>query len=181
MQYRCMFSGSGGQGSALLAKLVCLSAIKQGQKVLMTQTYGIEQRGGDSTAYVIVDEGAIGSPIVEGDADIAIALSPSTYEQCVAGVRPGGRVFYNASLITEERERDEIVQIPVPASDRAVTAGSVKCANIVMLGAMAATTGLFSDEVVLAVLNETIGTDKPALKQMNGEAFKAGFEAVGKE
>ncbi len=75
MQYRCMFSGSGGQGSALLAKLVCLSAIKQGgRRVVMTQTYGIEQRGGgDSTAYVIVDDGPIGSPIVEGDADICVA------------------------------------------------------------------------------------------------------------
>ena len=50
MLTKCMFSGSGGQGSALMAKLVCLASIKEGLKVVMTQTYGIEQRGGDSTA-----------------------------------------------------------------------------------------------------------------------------------
>ena len=38
MLTKCMFSGSGGQGSALMAKLVCLASIKEGLKVVMTQT-----------------------------------------------------------------------------------------------------------------------------------------------
>ena len=75
MLHKCMFSGSGGQGSALMAKMVCLGAIKENLKVVMTQTYGIEQRGGDSTAFVIVSDEPIGSPIVENDADIAVAQS----------------------------------------------------------------------------------------------------------
>ena len=50
MLVKCMFSGSGGQGSALMAKLVCEGAMRENLKVVMTQTYGIEQRGGDSTA-----------------------------------------------------------------------------------------------------------------------------------
>jgi 2-oxoglutarate ferredoxin oxidoreductase subunit gamma len=28
-----------------MAKMICLGAIKEGLKVVMTQTYGIEQRG----------------------------------------------------------------------------------------------------------------------------------------
>ena len=50
MLVKCMFSGSGGQGSALMAKLVCEGAMRENLKVVMTQTYGIEQRGGDSTS-----------------------------------------------------------------------------------------------------------------------------------
>ena len=41
MLVKCMFSGSGGQGSALMAKLVCEGAMRANLKVVMTQTYGI--------------------------------------------------------------------------------------------------------------------------------------------
>ena len=58
MLTKCMFSGSGGQGSALMAKLVCLAAIREGLKVVMTQTYGIEQRGG-TEIKVSLDDGGI--------------------------------------------------------------------------------------------------------------------------
>jgi 2-oxoglutarate ferredoxin oxidoreductase subunit gamma len=57
-----------------MAKLLCLGAIRRGYKVVMTQTYGIEQRGGDSTGYVVPSDRPIGNPIVENDADIAVAL-----------------------------------------------------------------------------------------------------------
>ena len=99
MLVKCMFSGSGGQGSALMAKLVCEGAMRENLKVVMTQTYGIEQRGGDSTAFIIISDEAIGSPIVENDATIAVALSQSIYEQCLHGVAPGGMLFTNASLV----------------------------------------------------------------------------------
>ena len=93
MLVKCMFSGSGGQGSALMAKLVCEGAMRENLKVVMTQTYGIEQRGGDSTAFIIISDEAIGSPIVENDATIAVALSQSIYEQCLHGVAPGGNLY----------------------------------------------------------------------------------------
>ena len=104
MLVKCMFSGSGGQGSALMAKLVCEGAMRENLKVVMTQTYGIEQRGGDSTAFIIISDEAIGSPIVENDATIAVALSQSIYEQCLHGVAPGGMLFTNASLVGEIKD-----------------------------------------------------------------------------
>lgn len=73
MLVKCMFSGSGGQGSALMAKLVCQGAMEENLKVVMTQSYGIEQRGGDSTANIIISDELIGSPIVENDATVAVA------------------------------------------------------------------------------------------------------------
>lgn len=71
-----------------MAKMTCHGAIREGKKVVMTQTYGIEQRGGDSTAYVIISDEQIGSPIVENDANVVCALSQSTYELCYEGVAP---------------------------------------------------------------------------------------------
>lgn len=177
MLTKCMFSGSGGQGSALMAKLVCLAAIKEGLKVVMTQTYGIEQRGGDSTAYVIVSDEAIGSPIVEKDATIAVALSKSIYDLCFEGTAPGGTLFCNSSLVESPRTAEGFTQIALPVSDMAMDAGSVRSANMVMLGAVLRKSGLLRLESVEEALKEVMGAKKPALLEMNLKALRAGYDA----
>lgn len=130
MLVKCMFSGSGGQGSALMAKLVCEGAMRENLKVVMTQTYGIEQRGGDSTAFIIISDEVIGSPIVENDATIAVALSQSIYEQCLHGVAPGGMLFTNASLVENPGTAEGFTQILLPVSEIAVEVGSVRSVNM---------------------------------------------------
>ena len=175
MLVKCMFSGSGGQGSALMAKLVCEGAMRENLKVVMTQTYGIEQRGGDSTAFIIISDEAIGSPIVENDATIAVALS-----QCLHGVAPGGMLFTNASLVENPGTAEGFTQILLPVSEIAVEVGSVRSVNMVMLGAVIAKTELLKRETIMAVLEETMGRKKPELLEFNIKAFNAGYEAAGK-
>ncbi len=177
MLSKCMFSGSGGQGSALVAKLVCLSAIREGLRVVMTQTYGIEQRGGDSTAYVIVSDEPIGSPIVEKDATIAVALSKSIYALCFEGTAPGGMLFTNTSLVEEPREARDFTQVCLPVSDMAQEQGSVRAANMVILGAVLARTHLVGLDTVEQVMAETMTGKKAALLAMNLKALRAGYQA----
>lgn len=181
MLYKCMFSGSGGQGSALMAKMTCHGAIREGKKVVMTQTYGIEQRGGDSTAYVIISDEQIGSPIVENDANVVCALSQSTYELCYEGVAPGGLLFCNTSIVKEPKESDKFRQIFLPVSDMAVEIGSIRSANMVMLGAMIHVTGMLRRETIEQVLAEDLGKKKPALLDANIKALQAGWDAAPKE
>ncbi|MDO5536349.1 MAG: 2-oxoacid:acceptor oxidoreductase family protein [Desulfovibrionaceae bacterium] len=178
MLVKCMFSGSGGQGSALMAKLVCQGAMKENLKVVMTQTYGIEQRGGDSTANIIISDEPIGSPIVENDATVAVALSNSIYSQCFHGVAPGGQLFTNSSLVEKPGTAEGFEQILVPASEMAVEAGSVRCVNMVMLGAVIARTGMLKRDTITSVLEDTMGKKKPELLELNLKAFNAGYEAA---
>jgi len=178
MQWKCVFSGSGGQGSALLAKLTCQAGIADQLKVVMTQTYGIEQRGGDSTAFVIVSDAPIGNPLVEADADLGIALSPSTYDMCLASMGSGGRLYYNSSLIKEEKPVPGLTQVPLPASEMAVEAGgSPRGLNLVLLGAAVSGTKFLKAESVEEALKESIGAKKPALLESNLASFKAGLAA----
>lgn len=178
MQFKCVFSGSGGQGSALIAKLVCQAGIADNLKVLMTQTYGIEQRGGDSTAFVIISDSAIGNPLVEGDANLGIALSPSTYDLCLTHMKPGGRLFYNSSLISE-KPTDGLRQTAVSASELAISAGgSSRGLNLVMLGAAIAGTGFLQKETVEKILTASLGHKKPELLESNLASFKAGLEVL---
>lgn len=164
-----------------MAKMVCLGAIKENMKVVMTQTYGIEQRGGDSTAYVIVSDKPIGSPIVENDATIAVALSQSIYANCFEGVVPDGVLFTNSSMVKTPEDAKGFKQFFLPVSDTAVELGTVRCANMVMLGAVLAGTGLLKLETVEEVVKETLGTKKPQLVNLNIEALRTGYAAMKKE
>ncbi len=181
MLYKCMFSGSGGQGAALMAKMICLGGIKENLKVVMTQTYGIEQRGGDSTAYVIVSDKAIGSPIVENDANLAVALSQSIYMNCFMGVIPGGVLFTNSSMVETPENSRIFKQVFLPVSDMAVQIGTIRCVNMVMLGAVLAGTHLLRLDTVEEVVRETFGGKKRQLVDLNIEALRAGYAAMDKE
>lgn len=176
MLTKCMFSGSGGQGSALMAKMVCQGAIKENLNVVMTQSYGIEQRGGDSTANVIISDEGIGSPIVENDATIGVALSQSIYEQCFHGMATDGILFTNSSLVEKPLAETNFKQILVPVSEMAVSVGSVRYVNMVMLGVILAKAPFLKNESILAVLKETIGKKKPELLDVNLKAFNLGYE-----
>ena len=180
MLFKCMFSGSGGQGSALMAKMVCEGAMAENLRVVMTQTYGIEQRGGDSTAFVIIADEPIGSPIVENDANVAVGLSQSTYQNCFEGTAQGGTLFCNTSLVEKPGQEQGFTQIKLPVSDMAVECGSVKCANMVMLGAVIQKTGMLKKETVETVIREQLGHKKPELAELNLKAFQTGYEAAAK-
>lgn len=180
MLFKCMFSGSGGQGSALMAKMVCKGAMKENLRVVMTQTYGIEQRGGDSTAFVIISDEPIGSPIVEQDANVAVGLSPTTYQGCYEGTCEGGTLFCNTSLIENPGKEKGFSLVKLPVSDMAVELGSVRSANMVMLGAVIAKTGMLKKQTVEEIITKVIGAKKPALVDMNVKAFQAGYDAVAK-
>ena len=181
MRNKCAFAGSGGQGAALMAKLVCLAGIKENKQVVMTQTYGIEQRGGDSTGYVIVSDETIGNPIVEDDADIAVAMSDSIYQSTLEAVRDGGTLFVNSSLVREKLDRPGVKQLHVPVSEMAQDMGNVRVANIIMLGAVVEATGMLGSDTVKTTLTETLGKKKAALVKVNMEALDKGIEAAKRE
>jgi 2-oxoglutarate ferredoxin oxidoreductase subunit gamma len=181
MRYKCAFSGSGGQGAALMAKLTCLAGIKENKQVVMTQTYGIEQRGGDSTGYVIISDESIGNPIVESDADVAVAMSESIYQSTLETVRPGGILFINSSLIKKQLTRPEVRQVHIPVSEIAQEMGNVRVANIIMLGAVMKITGMLKTDSVVEALTDTLGKKKAALLEINIVALSKGVEAAMKE
>ncbi len=181
MKYKCAFSGSGGQGAALMAKLVCLAGIKDNKQVIMTQTYGIEQRGGDSTGFVILSDERIGNPIVESDADVAVAMSESIYQNALEGMKPGGTLFVNSSLVEKQLTRPEVTQIHLPVSEMAQEMGNVKVANIIMLGAVVKATGMLTADSVSAALTDMLGKKKADQLQVNLAALDKGIAAAEKE
>lgn len=181
MRNKCAFSGSGGQGAALMAKLTCLAGIAEKKQVVMTQTYGVEQRGGDSTGFVILSDEPIGNPIVESDADIAVAMSESIYQSTLDGVREGGTLFVNSSMVKHPATKPGVNQVFLPVSEMAQDMGNVRVANIIMLGAVAKATGMLGTEAITGAIKEFLGKKKAALLDINLQALNTGIEAAEKE
>ena len=146
----------------------------------MTQTYGIEQRGGDSTAFIIISDEVIGSPIVENDATIAVALSQSIYEQCLHGAPPAACCFYQRLAGGESARPKASRRSFCPSPKSPWKWDRYAASNMVMLGAVIAKTKLLKRETIMAVLEETMGRKKPELLEFNIKAFNAGYEAAGK-
>ena len=164
-----------------MAKLVCLAGIKDNKQVVMTQTYGIEQRGGDSTGFVVLSDEPIGNPIVESDADVGVAMSESIYQSALEGMKPGGTLFVNSSMVEKQLTRPEVKQIRLPVSEMAQEMGNTRVANIIMLGMVIKATGMLSAKSVTAALEDSMGKKKAALLEVNITALNKGIEAADKE
>lgn len=109
---------------------------------------------------------------------MAVGLSQTTYQSCFEGTAPGGMLFCNTSLVEKPGKEQNFTQIKIPVSDMAVTCGSVKSANMVMLGAVIAKTQMLKKETVENVIQHKMGTKNPELAELNLKAFRAGFDAA---
>ena len=114
---KVMISGHGGQGVLDLGNFIAYQALKDGDHVVFTPTYGPESRGGKVRCWVTTAEGEIDSPIAEVLDILLIMNKPSM--DFVPQLRPGGLLLYNISIIDREVERDDITAIPVPCSELA--------------------------------------------------------------
>ena len=57
-----LWTGIGGQGGQLAAKILALAAIREGREVMSLGTYGGTMRGGNTAATVVIADGPISSP-----------------------------------------------------------------------------------------------------------------------
>jgi len=118
---KVMISGHGGQGVLDLGNFIAYQAVKDGEHVVFTPTYGPETRGGKVRCWVTTSEGDIDSPIAE-ELDILLILNKPSMD-FVPQLRPGGLLLYNISIIDRPVDRDDITAIPIPCTDLAADLG----------------------------------------------------------
>jgi 2-oxoglutarate ferredoxin oxidoreductase subunit gamma len=114
---KVMISGHGGQGVLDLGNFIAYQALKGGEHVVYTPTYGPESRGGKVRCWVTTSQKEIDSPIAEVLDVLFILNKPSM--DFVPQLRPNGLLFYNKSIIDRDVERDDIEVISIPGTDLA--------------------------------------------------------------
>jgi len=175
--------GVGGQGTLLAAKVLGEYATLRGDEVKLSEVHGMSQRGGSVVTHVRYGK-QIHTPVIwEGGADVVLAFEPLEALRYAHFLAEGGRVLTNqtplppmsvATGLAEYPDVDaQLDAIKVPATDLALAAGSIKCVNMVMLGALTRLLDLDYDTMRQALQNSV----KKAL-DMNMEAVRLGYEAL---
>ena len=171
-----IFSGSGGQGIMSMGTMLAQAALDSGRHAIYMPSYGPEQRGGSAKCTVVVDEDEIISPLAS-KCDTLIVMNEQAYEKFAKTLRAGGILVANTSRIDSEIKKDSFTVVEVPADDLAVELGNIKCANIILIGALVGSeAGIISEEAILKSLDKKFASKKKEVLELNHKALQKGIE-----
>jgi len=170
-----IISGLGGQGVLFITRLLAETALTLNHSVLISETHGMAQRGGNVISHLKVNPRESGlreanipftSPLIRpGRADILIALHADALLVHGSYLKPDGTVFLNTSEPSHATALD--------ATAIATALGSSVSANLVLVGFTAGSGLLFSPpEAVL----ETIRRLGGKRLEISLKAFQAGWD-----
>ncbi len=178
MQEEFVFSGFGGQGVMFVGQLLAYAAMDEGLEVTWIPSYGPEMRGGTAHCTVVIADQPIGSPIVRNPKTAVVFNLPS-FEKYESLVKPDGLLAINSALIEEKCTRPDVDTLEIPATSLAEEVGSVRVANIVMLGALLTALPVVPLERVKAALKDHLPSHRRNLMEINFAALERGAEYAG--
>jgi len=188
MQTNIIIAGVGGQGTLLASKIIGAAALLKGYDVKVSESHGMSQRGGSVTTYVRYSDKKVYSPVVTSGADTILSFELLEGYRMTPLLKRGGLLITSTQTIDPipvitgeavypENLRDKLAAasigaVLIDAFSLAVNAGSPKCANVVLIGALAARFTDIAKSDWLAALRSSI---PPRLLEINQKAFESGF------
>ena len=91
---------------------------------------------------------------------------------------PGGTVFLNEDLVELWPKRGDVEVVAIPVNTIAERLGSVRSANMVMIGAFAQKTGLVSLKSLIKSVKEIFATKDSKVHKINTLAIKEGAALI---
>ena len=156
--------------------MVAQTAVSGGKYATFLPEYGPEQRGGSAKCTVVVNDDEIISPLM-AKCDTLIAMNEQSFKKFGASLKSGGILIANTSRVLSEITREDITAVRVPADDLAVELGNIKCANIILIGALiGADAGIITEEVMIKSLESKFASKKKEILELNKTALQKGIE-----
>lgn len=182
MPTKIILAGEGGQGVQVIAKIIAQAALKSGKISSYLPSFGVEQRGGVSLAYLQISSHPIGYPRFQ-KADIIVAFCNRSISSIKNFITENSLFIYDSSSINQNY-LDKISQrvknyLAIPAQSIAGEKFSPKVANVILLGGISAHLKEINyQEFENAILHIFAGkiAKKPEIKDLNLGALKAGIE-----
>ena len=160
-------SGIGGQGVLFVTRLLAETALALGYSVLISETHGMAQRGGNVVSHLKVGGLSAASPLIRpGRADLFLGLHPDALQVHGFYLKPDGKALCNMF------QGDS--PYAIDATRIALELGAPVSANLVLLGFAAASGFLFCKPEDLERQLTTFGGKR---QEINLKALRAGLGA----
>lgn len=172
-----IFSGFGGQGVLSMGSTLASAAMLEGKHVTYLPAYGVEVRGGTANCTVVVSDEEIASPVASNP-EFVVAMNQPSFARFQSILQAGGLLCANSSMVNTDAARTDIEILAIPTSELAEKLGTIKVANMVMLGALVRASGMISMDAMLENLAEILGEGKAKLLAINREALLCGYNYV---
>ena len=177
MMQEIISAGFGGQGILFTGKVLAFAAMLKDKKLSWLPSYGPEMRGGTANCHVIIDDEPVASPIVISP-DILVALNKPSLDKFEHIVKKDGYIFVDKSLIDRDVKRKDVKAIYINSTEIADKMSNKNLANMVMLGAVLKTTGVFSLDEIEETMKKSLPASKQALVEANMNAVREGYVTV---
>ncbi|MBP7527800.1 MAG: 2-oxoacid:acceptor oxidoreductase family protein [Syntrophorhabdaceae bacterium] len=177
MTTRTIFSGFGGQGVLSMGFTLANAAMLEGKYVTYLPSYGVEVRGGTANCTVVVSDEEIASPVAS-EPEFVVAMNQPSFNRFQNILQSGGLLCVNASLVDVASARSDIEILAIPTSELAEKLGTIKVANMIILGALIKASNIISFDAMIKNLAELLGEGRSKLIKLNKEALEMGFNYV---
>ena len=130
------FTGSGGQGVNMGTIIIAEAAFMDGKKVVQSQSYGPEARGGFSNAEAIIDDEPIHYTKVIKPT-LLLSLTQASFDKYSKKISKKTIIMVDESIEVPERtfESHQVIQLPILRS-AVETIQNKMSANIICVGAV---------------------------------------------
>ena len=142
-------------------------------RVCSMPSYGAEMRGGTANCSVILSDEPIGSPCVDAP-DILIAMNDPSFRRFAPGVKPGGLILANGSMVSAVTERTDLRTVYLSATETAIANGIEKSANLIMAGYLFRELSFLPDGAIGKALQKCTPAGKPPLLEAGQKALAIG-------
>ncbi|MDD4239523.1 MAG: 2-oxoacid:acceptor oxidoreductase family protein [Desulfotomaculaceae bacterium] len=179
---KLVLAGEGGQGVQSVAEIIAEAANEDGKQALYIPSFGVEQRGGISVAFVQISDKQIGSPKFQ-TGDIVVALSERAVHRTIQYVGPKTVFVYESStqIKDEDLPTNAARVLPIPAIEVAKQELHPRVFNILIMGAVVGATGVISLERIKEAVERKLGykfEKQPELRELNFRALERGMKLV---
>lgn len=191
MKKDIILAGVGGQGILSIAAIIGYAAVQTGLYLKQAEVHGMSQRGGDVQSNLRLSDKPIASDLIpHGKADMILSVEPMESLRYLPFLNPEGWLVTNTKPFinipdypAEEDIMAEVKKLPhhvaLDAESIATELGTVKAANMVMLGAASPFLGLEYDKLKDAI-SFFFGRKGQELVDLNLKALEAGREFTKK-
>ena len=166
MEREIIFTGIGGQGIQLMAKILAQAAANEDKEVMLFGVYGGMMRGGSSESTIVIGDEEIQAPPIIPHCWSVVAMHPMGLAEAVAKLRPEGLLFANQTLV-QGAPRNDVRVAGIPATRMAEQAGNIMGAGMIALGAFAALTDVVRVESVVAAMRQILPPHRQHLAERN--------------